>query len=1325
MANELNIDRLSIEIKADADKASSSLDKLIKSLENLGVAASSLTGLRRVSSQLSKLNEVVSKTKPTGFQELVNHLNELSKIKLPNYNKTANSLSKLTKSINEISNINDLSSFSSKINKITESIKPLETLGKNTLAPFISSLRAIPKVTDSIDVSTMNRFRQIIIETVAAIGPLTTEVNRSERGLTALNGILRATTGQNGNLASSNAALVRSYTSLGSIISTVRAKLAIYFFAARRLSSVLGGVLQTSNQYVEDLNLFTVSMGSAADEAFRFAEEVNNALNIDVGEFIRNQGYFRSILSGFGVVSDKANLMSKNLTQIGYDISSFYNVNIDAAMQKVQSGISGELEPLRRLGYALDAVTLQQIAYNNGITQNINTMTQAQKAQLRYVAILQQSKNVMGDMARTIATPANSMRILKQQMTQLKRAIGDILSIFAAKLIPYIQVGIRLLTDFANWLASVLGFKLPTIDYSGMEDGITGLSEDAEAATDAVNETVKAVQRLAGFDEINVLKSAKEDADDTANALSNQFDLGIDLPEYDFLKGVENQTEELYQKAKKWLQELYGWLQKHKKMILTISGLLAALWAVKKVSEFTEKVKGIYKAFKDITKLRDFGAATSFLGSLKSVLTGAGFGILGGVFSYDFFKTLKEGTLDWKSALIDTLGVVGSIAAAFALGGPIAGAITIFGTLVGAVAAFNDVAGVTFEESLPELFDNNGVKVSALTKKFKEQYLQVEETSNKIHNYVSELDSNKSKITEAQKKIELLTQSIRASNGEMSREQAEEIKQYFETIGAAIKNNIGAVTQGILESFSATISNTAQQIGVDLGAVIANIQGFEKTLTGNVDKAQKIINNYTDKLLDGATPSKQETAEYENAWAYFMEKARDTSEYMQFQDAMKTDFSKIDFGNKEKIIEQLENITNTARDARKSVEATYQDALSLITSQETEATTQYKYGFIDYDRYNAMIKEFNNVRSLLKSDRDSQINEIEYNYSAITGAMQNQVDEQIRRYGELITAQQKWASIGLSERPEVWSEALRNDINTFRKTQYTEWDGTVKDANDLWEEWYSSNVFDAKYRIDHLDEKINDYAAKVDILPNKRAGKEWLQSMVKNSQAELPSVLKQMDYIMFQIRNEIDKEGKLAYMPSAEIEKLVRERYNSLGAAQKAEYLKGFDLEGINSTINASLGNIGAEAGYNLGSSLSNALGAKIKEILDAFTMLSKAVPMLSPISSVSNSISSTIFKLLGIRGYAAGGMPVNGDLFFANENGKAEFISSIGKRTAVANQQQMRSEIRQGVKEGMVEALRTQSNSNGDIYIFMDSEQIGYKMQRVNAQKSKMTGGK
>lgn len=346
MANDINIDSLSIEIKSDAEKAVGALNALEATLSKLSSTTASVKGFTRISNQLNKLSDAVKATDFTNLSKLTTSLDALSRLTLPDFSKSVNSIARLTKSINEIQSIGDITPFTQKIAEIAQAVRPLETLGKNTLAPFISSLRAIPKITAQIDTSTLERFKKTIQEILSAITPLADRVDRSERGLSALNGILQATMRNNNSLASSNASLVRSYTSLGSVFSTVKAKIAGGVLIGRRLARLFGSAFEESNKYVENLNLFTVTMGDAADEAFRFAKEVNNALGVDTSSFLRYQGVFKQITSGFGVITEKANLMSKNLTQIGYDISSFFNIDIEEAMTKVQSGISGELEPL-------------------------------------------------------------------------------------------------------------------------------------------------------------------------------------------------------------------------------------------------------------------------------------------------------------------------------------------------------------------------------------------------------------------------------------------------------------------------------------------------------------------------------------------------------------------------------------------------------------------------------------------------------------------------------------------------------------------------------------------------------------------------------------------------------------------------------------------------------------------------------------------------------------------------------------------------------------------------------------------------------------------
>lgn len=200
---------------------------------------------------------------------------------------------------------------------------------------------------------------------------------------------------------------------------------------------------------------------------------------------------------------------------------------------------------VRRLGYAIDAATLQQVAYEHGITDSVNSMTQAQKSQLRYIAIMEQSTNVMGDLARTSQTPANAIRILQQQITQLTRALGNLLIPMLQKLLPIVQAVVESATEAIQKIAVLVGFELPTIDYSGL-DGITSSATDAEDAlegtTDAVNELKRATL---GIDELNILSNNSASSSITSN------DLGIDLSDwdYDFLSGIQKEADDLKETA--------------------------------------------------------------------------------------------------------------------------------------------------------------------------------------------------------------------------------------------------------------------------------------------------------------------------------------------------------------------------------------------------------------------------------------------------------------------------------------------------------------------------------------------------------------------------------------------------------------------------------------------------------------------------------------------------------------------------------------------------------------------------------------------------------
>jgi hypothetical protein len=314
---------------------------------------------------------------------------------------------------------------------------------------------------------------------------------------------------------------------------------------------VMGDWFKESNDYIETLNLFRVTMGDATEEALRFSEKVSDAMGIDPAEWMQNQGVFKNLVSGFGVAEESANKMSQNLTQLSYDMASFFNTDVETAFDKLSSAMSGQVKGLREFGIDTTVATLQEYALSKGIETKVRSMTQAEKSLLRYNYIMEQSRDldIWNDMARTIVTPANALRILNAQLTQMKRALGNIISVLVAKFIPYIQAMVSIITDAANALAKFFGFELPEVDYSGLGSGFA--DEMEEGFEDASGAAKKLKKQLMGFDELNILSSPDKDSGSGGSGGASGGLGNMELLEYDFLKGLDtSKADEIKDKMK-------------------------------------------------------------------------------------------------------------------------------------------------------------------------------------------------------------------------------------------------------------------------------------------------------------------------------------------------------------------------------------------------------------------------------------------------------------------------------------------------------------------------------------------------------------------------------------------------------------------------------------------------------------------------------------------------------------------------------------------------------------------------------------------------------
>ncbi|MDD6689231.1 MAG: hypothetical protein PUE56_04375 [Clostridium sp.] len=306
---------------------------------------------------------------------------------------------------------------------------------------------------------------------------------------------------------------------------------------------------KASNDYVEALNLFEVSMGNNTKTASEFAKELQNIMGIDIQEWINYQGGFNQMLLGFGLGDNTSAQMSQQLTQIAYDLSSLWNVDVETAFQKLQSGMSGQIKGLKVWGINLSVAQLKETALAHGIELSTSKMTESQKAVLRYITIMDRTKNVQGDLARTIITPANAMRILSAQTTQAKRSLGNIVSVLVIDFIPVLQVVVRYIDLVAKKIATLMGYELPQIDYSGISDTSFAFDSLDDSMKDALETSKKLKKSLMGFDELNVLQApTSSNSSVLGGGLPSDLGLDLDKYSYDFTKGLQGfDTDELEQ----------------------------------------------------------------------------------------------------------------------------------------------------------------------------------------------------------------------------------------------------------------------------------------------------------------------------------------------------------------------------------------------------------------------------------------------------------------------------------------------------------------------------------------------------------------------------------------------------------------------------------------------------------------------------------------------------------------------------------------------------------------------------------------------------------
>ena len=484
------------------------------------------------------------------------------------------------------------------------------------------------------------------------------------------------------NLASGSGSVKNFAISAGKLYAAVQ--------VLRRAFDGLGKSVKESMDYVETFNYFQNAFGQVASKAdlsswkdlgYASAEEYYNSfskrareltqkmsgfniaengtlsmgsgksLGIDPKQVMQYQAVFAQMSSSMGVASETSLKLSDALIKIGADLSAVKNMDFNKVWTDLQSGLVGMSRTVDKYGANIRLVGLQQKLNELGIKENINALGQHDRALLRTIAILDSTRYAWGSLGEEINTPANQLRLLQANFTNLARAIGNLLLPVVAKILPYINAAVMGLTKMMEYIGKVFGVDTSkwSSSFGGASDAMSDILDSTEEEAGAVDNVTKATkklrQQLQGIDELNVLSSNKDESDALGGITG----------------GVSNATGALESALDKILKEYQAaWDAAYDNMDLKSTNILGALEAKAKEiggaftlgfdsanvstkgAELVEEWKGIVGQIKGLftdegvtNAINNMGSSAvtavgSIAGSITSLLTSFGFGVAGG-----------------------------------------------------------------------------------------------------------------------------------------------------------------------------------------------------------------------------------------------------------------------------------------------------------------------------------------------------------------------------------------------------------------------------------------------------------------------------------------------------------------------------------------------------------------------------------------------------------------------------------------------------------------------------------------------------------------------
>lgn len=674
---DVDITSLSVEISAESQGAELNIDKLTTAISNLrtkGNVTKVVNSLDRLAGSIATLKQASAGM--SGLDKITSFLNGLSNVNTTasakSINTVVNAIKKIPAAVSGLNGV-DFYSMSGSITQLTNALAPLSILDASNLKALGSAFNAIGKVpdlTDKLKATDIDSFASSCQKISTALTPLASQLDKVGNAFAKLPPQLSKVVTQANRVTAANEKQRKSYLSLSNQMNGFMRNMA-KLVSLKAIAEYLGNAVAKFNDFYEATDLFHNAMGNLSGEADTLISKMQGLLGVDPTKAMTYMATIQSLGTSFGLASDKAYILSKNLTQLAYDESSYWNKNVAETFTAMSSAISGEIEPIRRLGVDLSQARLQQELLALGFNKQVSSLSQADKAVLRYIAIMKQTANVQGNLAQTIQSPANQIKILKAQLDMLAKSVGSLLYPAMKSILPPLIAAVQLIREFVQWVAKLMGVKVMFTDFTKSADSVGGIGDAMDDTADSTNKAAKALKDYTmGFDELNIIDPTQGSSGSGGGASAGNILGDVDLSGYDMFK----------QYNEEFAKQIDAIKQKIKAMLPLIATVATALAAWKLTNLITDIVDAISK-----------------MNALKSIVLGLGVFTVGIVLEITGIKDAIENGVNGKNFAEIVLGALVGTTGAAILGKGIAQFIvTGFGnTAVGAAikAAGGSTAG--------------------------------------------------------------------------------------------------------------------------------------------------------------------------------------------------------------------------------------------------------------------------------------------------------------------------------------------------------------------------------------------------------------------------------------------------------------------------------------------------------------------------------------------------------------------------------------------------------------------------------------------------------